>query len=372
MPRNHNARQNIEGINRTLMDAIRGASGTYNLSQDDLNLIERLLRTPWQETEIRKNLAKEIADSILDKHGKGETVKIGIATLSDIEGRISELQGHIRDHVVHAVLTFLLGVYINVKLNLGVSPLEWKLCALLHDIGYPFEMAIGLPNKIKGGVNEYNQNLGTNSPDLTWRWTFKNLEKLTDGRSSLRLLSSRFRKWRLQPRSAVLFRDMMKNDDMDHGIVSSLLVLKITDMIYRHYNPNFALYIDSIDGVDYSYRHFKRHIINAASAIFLHNIDRDNFNTLRLNFDNRLHVIPALLKLADELQDWERPSAERPVYSAREFSIQASATPKRLTVEVPRDRVKYFEWLSDFFSGIDIDVHEKASMSDNAQLTAAN
>ncbi|MFH1935447.1 MAG: hypothetical protein ABIN18_28230 [Pseudomonadota bacterium] len=361
MPNNLNIRQNILGINQTLLRAIRQERPKYRLDHGDLQLIEQLLRTSWKESETRKNLAKQIADSILSKHGKGEAVKIGITTLSDIEGQISALESRIRDHVVHAVLTFLLGVYLNDALNLNVSPLEWKLCALLHDIGYPFEMAIHLPGKIRDDLIEYNRKLRINSPDLTWRWTFHNLEKLTNGGSSLRLITNRFRRWRLQPRSAVLYKAMMKNGNMNHGIVSALLVMKLTDMLYRKHNRNFEMEIDPISGVDYSYKHFDKHIINAVSAIFLHNINRNNFNMLRMNFGNRLHVIPALLKMADELQDWERPQIEhnnsRPrmvVNSAEDYRINANSQPRLLEFSMPEARFHKMRWLENFFEGIEI------------------
>ena len=58
----------------------------------------------------------EIIRKILDYHGKKEIVKF-LAVLASIEPGIQELQPWQRDHVVHALNSFILGIYINEKFS---------------------------------------------------------------------------------------------------------------------------------------------------------------------------------------------------------------------------------------------------------------
>jgi hypothetical protein len=347
----------IVGINQKLYQGILDNYGQYSLNTKDLSVIKQFLATPINKTDRRITLAKKICNLILKRHAKDELVKIGVASLADIEGRVAAIQARIRDHVIHSVFTFLLGVYLIDKLMLTVSPFEWKLSALLHDIGYPFEMAIHLPGKIRDKLKRYSRKLKIYSPELKWSWKFENLEKLTGEPSSVELIDDRLEQLQLGCRSTTLYNDMMVNGDMDHGIVSALLLLKITDMIYRAHNQNFQRVMEPIDGVDYSYKHFDKHIINAATAILLHNIDRTVFNSDSLDFSNQRHYIAALLRLSDEFQDWERPSIGRTVYLASDYDIHAEYYPaKKIEFTMPNNRAKDLKWIESFFDGIQINI----------------
>ena len=97
--------------------------------------------------EKRQKKSLEIIKKILDVHGKKKIVSF-LGRLASIEPKIQELQPWVRDHVVHAINTFLIGVYILEKVNFPSFQsarfdysFMWKLCGPTHDLGYPIEIA---------------------------------------------------------------------------------------------------------------------------------------------------------------------------------------------------------------------------------------
>jgi len=92
----------------------------------------------------------------LNVHGKEDIVQF-LGNLASIEPNIQELQPWVRDHVVHAINTFLIGVYILEKANFppfrGARfdyPFMWKLCGPTHDLGYPID---ALQDRSDTGIN---------------------------------------------------------------------------------------------------------------------------------------------------------------------------------------------------------------------------
>ena len=84
--------------------------------------------------EKRQKKSIDIITKILDVHGKADIVRF-LGRLAGMEPKIQKLQPWVRDHVVHAINTFLLGVYILEKVNIPpfISvrfdyPFMWKLC----------------------------------------------------------------------------------------------------------------------------------------------------------------------------------------------------------------------------------------------------
>ena len=66
--------------------------------------------------EKRQEKSLYIIEHILYIHGKEDIVHF-LGKLASIEPKIQELQPWVRDHVVHAINTFLVGVYILEKVN---------------------------------------------------------------------------------------------------------------------------------------------------------------------------------------------------------------------------------------------------------------
>lgn len=257
----------MQGVNKTIFYRAQSELNDYGLSDNDEDLLKLFLSTDNGHSQTRNDLAIELTKRILCNHGKNEPLLKGLISLAEIEKHIISLQEHARDHVAHAVSTFLLGIYLAKGLHLGISKLEWKLCGLLHDIGYPFEMALNLPKKYEEEINKFGKNIHIVSPPLKSQWKFQNLEKLTGNKSSLQMITERFRNWGLELSAGPLYRKMQMKGYVDHGIVSSLLVLKQIDMLYNQHNPHRQINIEQHNGVDWSYRHFKNNIVSACAAM---------------------------------------------------------------------------------------------------------
>ena len=119
-----------------------------------------------EKFEKRQKTSIKIIESILDIHGKVEIVGF-LAKLAKIEPRIQELQPWVRDHVVHAINTFILGVYFLEKIDFPVPvhsrfdyPFMWKLCGPTHDLGYPVEIAHNINVQFTKEVNDILESMG--------------------------------------------------------------------------------------------------------------------------------------------------------------------------------------------------------------------
>lgn len=128
--------------------------------------------------------------------------------------------------------------------------------------------------------------------------------------NTLDLINNRLRRWRISLDAKNAFTRMLgsqKFDDKsrrtDHGIVSSILVMKAIDEKYRIMNPNQI----SDPRNSWSYSNMTEQITNVCSAIFIHNLET---NSLIWNFTE--NPLATLLKISDGLQCWGRPSAKEP------------------------------------------------------------
>ena len=94
---------------------------------------------PFDERQKR---AIRFIEAALSKHGKQHLLSY-VSELAAVEHGIRELEPGQRDHVVHAVRVFLLGVFFNNTLlkDNPMDKLQWKLAGLMHDVGYPLEIA---------------------------------------------------------------------------------------------------------------------------------------------------------------------------------------------------------------------------------------
>ena len=127
--------------------------------------------------------------------------------MASVEKDIQGFQPWIRDHVVHAVNTFILGVYIIKKAELKpvndriyqkknwlpslyykYFPLKyyessnfyfmWKLCGPTHDLGYPLEIAHSITDPFFKKMDNILAKLKSPSPRIIQQNL--NLDKLCD------------------------------------------------------------------------------------------------------------------------------------------------------------------------------------------------
>lgn len=233
--------------------------------------------------------------------------------LAKIEYGIRELQPRQRDHVVHSVRVFLLGIFINETLlkNNPVDALQWKLAGLTHDVGYPLEIAARIPAPFAQKLNDIAAGLLAKVPRVTYRGPrLEGLENLTDGRNGIKLIQDRLNEWGLAVDAENTYRERTEAGFVCHGVISALAVLLVLDLLYARWNPTRAHESLVIDGIDWNQKWFETDNVSACAAIFLHNLDLKYFDKSRINPQKA--SVAFLLRLADTLQEWERPSKMNP------------------------------------------------------------
>lgn len=286
----------------------------------------------------RQRMAMEMINNILTDHGKGELLKY-VASLAEIEHGIKELQPLQRDHVVHALLTFVLGIYINETwMTTKVDAFQWKLAALLHDVAYPAEISFKILGSIPKNMNKIACSLGF--PDRRIKATTKleGIEELSNGINGLDLMQAKIQQWGLNIDAHAEYK-MVSDNTPCHGVYSALCVLSVLDMMYQRYNPDREY--RHIPGkhyhLNFDQSYFENDIVSACTAIFLHNLPPRCFEKARID-KNRTPVC-FLLKLCDVLQEWERPSGkDGRGFPGEEFAIEI--TEGVLKYFVPSNRKK--------------------------------
>ena len=256
-------------------------------------------------------------------HGK-EPLYHHIDELYEVEeaNRVLTEKRDKRDHVIHALNTFLLGIYINNKyLGKGVDMFQWKVAALFHDIAYPLEIAQEIIERYFKIISEIKEKLDVETYNATLNIIPKNLDKLTHNISAFDLIQQRVYEWGLDVNVKKRYDDMIKDNKLCHGILSSLTVLYLIDLMYQKNNP----LRDNKPHKGLEQKNFEKDIVSACSAIFLHNLRDDAFE----NIDKTKASLAYLLKLSDELQNWDRPTKEMP----------EGDSPKNYDIQVQQDKL---------------------------------
>jgi hypothetical protein len=244
----------------------------------------------------RQKKSVEIIRSILNVHGKTKIVKF-LGQLASLEPQIQTLQPWVRDHVVHAINTFLIGVFILEKVNFplfrGVRldyPFMWKLCGLTHDLGYPIEIARNLQNQFVDKMNYILGNIKSPSPKVIQGPSPTNLDKLCEHIDSNTLIQERLTDWAL----GIEIEDYYDWLQLKNNIVRE--------------NHNF------------NQKNFSLDIVSASSALFIHNINLNYYGfSNKISFE--LAPLAFLLFLCDTFQEWDRYSKNRLIFSGNDFDI---------------------------------------------------
>jgi hypothetical protein len=309
------------GINRTLLTAVTPQLRLYDC--EDVGIADFLVGG-WRFPRRQKE-AGAIIQMIMHRHGKAGLAK-HIAALAKVEKGIRLLQPAQRDHVVHALLSFILGIHINEAFmrNRGcaVGPLQWKLAGLFHDIGYPAQVASKVLSPIADRIKAMAQDLGLRPPDISFQVHPVGFDRLTDRRHSLALIQSKFVEWGLKVDALTELNKMIGAGKVRHGIVSALSVLCAIDLLYKKFNdkrvrgPTF-----DDEGRDWDQKYFEQDVVPACAAIFLHDLPPESFAGTPIRKEKA--PLAFLLRLADTLQDWERPSGRNSRgVSNRKFDIR--------------------------------------------------
>jgi len=315
----------------------------------------------------RQKKSLELIKKILTIHGKQDIVQY-LAKLASIEPRIQELQPWVRDHVVHAINTFLIGVYIFEKVNFppfkGARfdyPFMWKLCGPTHDLGYPVEIAHNVKKSYVDEMNEYLDEIGSISPKLEPETYPKNLEKLCDKLNGNDLIQKRITEWALGIDIDDYYDWLKKKNKTDHGIISALSQLKVIEAMYYKVNPKRKNIDINKNNLNFNQKNFDLDIVSASTALFIHNIDLNYYGfSNKISFD--LSPLAFLLYLCDTFQEWDRYSKNRPVYSGKDFDIICKHNEISLFVpEYIEDKI--FAALYQRLSGLLIRVNGKIAVT---------
>lgn len=247
-----------------------------------------------------------LTKELVKPHNKGPLYQ-HIVELYEVEEATMGLTRK-RDHVIHALNTFLLGVYINNKYLLNpVDIFQWKLTALFHDIAQPLEISQKIIERYFKNVDRIKNNLGIASLNPTMKNPTmnimpKNFEKLTNNKNAFDYIQTRIDDWGLKVDVEKKYSDMSPSNIICHGMISALTVLYLIDLMYQKNNPE-----RKNNGSDWDQKYFETDVVSACSAIFVHNLGADAFK----NINKTKAPLAYLLKLCDELQHWDRPKGKK-------------------------------------------------------------
>lgn len=321
-------------------------------------------RKPFRE---RQEQAINIIETITTKHGKKQ-LHNPIVELAKIEHSIRELKEEFRDHVVHAVLSFLLGIYINEEFLrnqcASTNTFQWKLAGLFHDVGYPVQISIAILKPFISNINKLRKELGfttQENQDISFKIKLYELENLQNNKNSFDLIQECLDEWGLQIDAKKEYEKMNNSGNICHGIISSLYTLHVIDLMYEKNNPkreHSDIFSDIFPNVSFNQKYFERDIVSACSAIYIHNLPKRCFSNAKI--DRFKAPIAFLLKLSDCLQEWERPSKEkRKGYESTKFDIGIDNNKLIFCADIPynkRDKIK--DKISSSLIALDVEIRK--------------
>ncbi|MBW1786615.1 MAG: hypothetical protein JRK53_08385 [Deltaproteobacteria bacterium] len=290
----------------------------------------------WRQQQAIRSI-----EGIMTAHKKQDLLH-HIAELARIEHGIKEIEPWVRDHVVHALLSFILGMYINeyylkIKADNNITSFQWKIAGLFHDVGYPIQVAKDIIKPYTDTFNRIKRELGVDRPDIQFRIVLIGIEELSNGKNSLELIQACFDKWDLAVDAKHEYRNMVLTGKICHGIISALSVLYIIDLMYQKYNPKRKYKKVIIERTDWNQTLFDDDIIPSCAAIYLHNLPSSKFENSKI--DRLKSPLAFLLKLSDCLQEWERPSHDNQYgYSGDLFEIELKNDELLFYADIPNAR----------------------------------
>ena len=332
-----------KGILKSAIDVFLDYETTYTAKE-----IYRIFFMIYQITP--ENKSEEIQEKY-DLVSEPNTLLDLVEIMEKYERNTGELIERQRDHFIHSVNVFLLGLAVysqntnyqdifqeyiksspydkyyrmeNGDLSNEEFLYRWGIASLFHDIGYPFEIIGKQLNKfindgIKSISNSYDVEVSIDFKDFNqfnsivkldpydfadeYRANFKR-SKVLDLFKPTEIMAhkiahdfqfnhSQFKLITNHLNSFIFY--MKENNFLDHGFFSAILVLNSYGNLIQKYskNNNFFFYP----------------IVDSATAILLHNyynktLQKEPFNLPAMAPES--NPIAFLLILCDELQEWNR------------------------------------------------------------------
>ena len=389
------------GINFDLMDSYYCLFENYHdffNREERINIVDNFLSA--DKHEPRKEYAIELIKNHWKVHSK-DPFYTYLNALDKIEPAIQIYKENHRDHVVHTAYVFLLGLHL-FKLNKDIrkaiknyfckNKLEsyssqslngrevfdgffvenysgknvpsddlelfrfmWLIISTFHDLSYSFESFI---HQMASYIHHIND-LGKDQPNYvptSIELPFNKMEVLSIG-NSFELLNNLQKDYDNQGNYLDLekyLKDRLNEGFVDHGIVSALLLLKTSDILYIK-NPHWKK------------EFFDKTFPHIALSIALHNIDwkfaKKKYDKLpEITLEN--FPLCYLLILADTLQEWDRPSKVkyRRMIDSTGVSIEFNQEEKKFIVKfaLSKERINDVrKELKDKLSSKDIPIINK-------------
>lgn len=363
----------VEKILNEIHDPLESRYHIY-IDSDDWKLFKEPLTDnsgEFDKIKFKKQQKKslKIIKEILSVHGKEDIVRF-LGKLASIEPLIQELQPWVRDHVVHAINTFLIGVYILEKVNFPTLKgthfdyqFMWKLCGPTHDLGYPIEIAHNLKKPFVDEMNDILDEIDSPSPKLEYETYPKGLEKLCGKWNTNEIIQKRLTQWELGIDIEDYYKWLKRGNKIDHGVISALSQLKVIEAMYYKENPKRENKKIKQNSFDFNQRNFDLDMVSVSSALFIHNINQEY-----LGFSNKikfnLSPLAFLLFLCDTCQEWDRYLGEESVLSGEDFNIICNNS--EISLFVPRDiKDKIITALSHRLSGLLVKVNDEVAVNLN-------
>ena len=317
-------------IKKIIDDVLPNLKYEYNIDLDD-GIWETFADPPevkdgkvdFNKYEAWQTDAIKIIDHILLYHGKSH-VRLFLDQLAKLEPKILKLQLWVRDHVIHAISTFIIGTLIIGKVNLPVDKSKdgyrfiWKICSSTHDLGYPLEIARNIQHDYIEQLNEILATLKSPSPKVVGDIYPSNLNILCNGLDSNEIIESRLSSWKIDINMYGYYKWLQDNNKTDHGVIGALSILKVIDAIYQKNNPDRVEQDTIVDNLNYNNLIFEQDIVDCATVLFLHNIDL-SFPINKIDFN--LAPIAFILVLCDTFQEWDRYSEGKKIFSGIDFDM---------------------------------------------------
>lgn len=251
----------------------------------------------------------------------------GVGKLKEYYSKYEQFEGllyganeHYRDHVFHALRTWMLGVYclLNEKdgeylidkiqidgaketdfpnpLNILEKLSIWTLSALCHDLGYPLEKSQQILDKTRQMMCEFIPN-----PNITSNFTFAGTQdhineyilKFMSTKMKTKDEDSNIYFGRIQPKYYLKYSKSLEK--YNHGIISAVLIFK---MLLFFVEADFNLNDDYVyEKEDAKQFYVRREILRAIASHTCNDVYNMNMTTFS-----------SLLYMCDELQEWGRKS----------------------------------------------------------------
>ena len=293
-----------------------------------------------------------------------------LEALSKLEPQANIIEVEVRDHVVHAVNTFLLGVYIieNIGLNdeqKSKLAFQWKICGPTHDIGYTYELLLKAMNKQVVMFTELTK--GISIPKLYLPEIMpRNVSKLSHGFDSQMLIQQRLADWGINFNIDEYIKELRDNNTPDHGIISAFLEMKYLDALYHKNNVNRFCSSSEQDRVFWDYYDFNMDIVSACTAVLLHNIKNEHITNkvceqpLLLDFNKA--TLAYILYLCDNFQEWDRYGVGKEIIDGDEFGI--TVTGERIVLEAHQCAERIEKAIKSRLRGVSISLNGNSLYGD--------